>query len=96
MAAKQGLKRLLSGAERRITPSEASRGYFFVTHDQLAVAVLGNNTFDVTFVTHVLKDRHIDSYGRISVGRDILREFKDKLLIMKIDGKNLVVKPVRS
>lgn len=94
MAAKQGLKRLTIGAEKRLTPSEVNRGYFFVTNDKLAIAALGKK-FDVAFSRYNLSERHIDSYGRIFVGREILREFKDKLLTVKIDGKNLVVKPVR-
>jgi hypothetical protein len=96
MAARQGLNRLLAGAEKRITPSEIARGYFFITHDKLAIAALGNNDFDVSFGKYVLKDKHIDAYGRISVGRAILREFKDKVLVMRIDGKNLVIKPART
>lgn len=96
MAAKQGLKRLTIGAEKRLTTSEVNRGYFFVTNDKLAIAALGNNNFDVAFSRYILRDRHIDASGRIFVGREILREFKDKLLLVEIDGKNLVVKPIRS
>lgn len=91
MAAKQGLNRLLRGATKTITNSEASRGYFFVTNDNFAIKKLGQ-LFDVQFIGHMLKDRHIDSYGRISVGRVILKEHKDKPLLMKIEGKNLTVK----
>ncbi len=95
MAANQGLKRLLRGAEKTITNSEANRGYFFVTNDHLAINKLGQ-FFDVKFIDHMLKDRHIDSYGRISVGRVILKEYKDKALLMKIEGKHLTIKIVKS
>lgn len=96
MAAKQGLKRLMLGTEKKITPSEANRGYFFVTHDKLAIAMLGNNKFDVAFGKYSFSDRHIDSYGRISLRREVLREFQDKTLFMKIEGKGLVIKVVKS
>lgn len=90
MAARQGLNRLLNGTKKKITDSEANRGYFFVTNDVLAKNKLGK-LFDVRFGKFLLKDRHVDSYGRISVGRVILRDFKDKPLFMKIEARLLVV-----
>lgn len=83
MAAKQGLKRLLQGATKRITNSEAARGYFFVTNDKLARKLLGD-FFDVKFGNYTLKDRSIDTYGRISVGRVILKEHRGSDLRMQI------------
>lgn len=94
MAAKQGLNRLLRGAEKSITNSEANRGYFFVTNDSLAINKL-SQFFDVKFIDHMLKDRHIDSYGRISVGRAILKQYKSKPLLMQIEGNGLVIKLAR-
>ena len=94
MAAKQGLNRLLKGATKKITNSEAKRGYFYVTSDVLAIDRLGEN-FNVVFLGHVLKNRNIDSYGRISVGRPLLLTYRNKLIRMKIEGSNLVVRADR-
>lgn len=80
---------------KTITNSEANRGYFFVTHDNLAIKKLGE-FFDVKFLDHMLKDRHIDFYGRISVGRAILKQHKSKPLLMQIEGKSLVIRIAKS
>jgi hypothetical protein len=92
MAAKQGLNRLFNGAKKQVTNSEAARGYLFVTNDKLARQELGG-LFNVKLGIYFLKDRSIDTYGRISVGRAILKEFKNVPLRMRLSRGILQITP---
>ncbi len=91
MAAKQGLRRLHNGIVRRLTKSEADRGYIFITNDKEAKKLLGKE-FDVKVSGSVLEKRSIDSSGRISVGRDVIGKLSSRDLSIKLIENHLIIK----
>ncbi len=91
MAAYQGLKRLHNGVVRRLTKSEADRGYIFITNDKEAKKLLGKK-FDVRLSGDILEDRTIDSSGRIMVGREVISKLHNRNFSIKLIESNLIIK----
>lgn len=91
MAAYQGLKRLNNGVVRRLTKSEADRGYIFITNDKEAKKLLGKK-FDVKVSGEILTDKSIDSSGRIMVGRETIAKLNNRDFSIKLIERNLIIK----
>ncbi len=91
MAAYQGLKRLNNGVVRRLTKSEADRGYIFITNDKEAKKLLGKK-FDVKISGEILEGKSIDSSGRIMVGRETITKLNNRDFSIKLIEHNLIIK----
>lgn len=90
MAALQGLRRLKEGFEKKLTNSEISRGYIFVTMDKEAKKIIGENFLlkvkDVSF-----KNKNIDSFGRVSIGREVAKKLAGKKIVLRLKGNLLTL-----
>jgi len=92
MGLNQGYNRIMNGFTKLITKSERERGYLFITHDKRALKLLRPK---ITLVIDgVLVTKNIDSYGRVSLGKDILNSFSKEVSIIhknkKVEIKNIV------
>lgn len=89
MGKNQGLKRLGDGTSRKLTNSELSRGYLFVTHDSNIQKIINPNDFEV-LVNGKLAGRYkIDSSGRIFIGKQTLNYVGTKTLSFQVKNKKL-------
>ena len=93
MAQYQGLKKLQRGDRRKLTPSEAKKGYFFITNDKAAHKILGEK-FDCEIDGVKLTERKIDKSGRITIGRKVSRKLMGKSVSVKLVGKKIMIAPV--
>jgi hypothetical protein len=83
MGLRQGLRNLTNGYERKLTNSELSRGYFFVSMDREIVKL---KELQVSVNGEKIGNKKIDCSGRISVGQETTASMKNKKIHLKIVG----------
>lgn len=89
MGKNQGLKRLDGGISRKLTNSELSRGYMFVTMDTHIQKIINPKDFEVLINGKLAGRYKIDSSGRIFIGKQILNHIGAKPLSFQVKNKKL-------
>lgn len=87
MGLKQGFNRLEKGFSRKSTKSEQARGYLFVSNDTI---VKGMN-LKITINKEPVKKKRLDSYGRIGVGRKLMRQFGHKKVHFRLRDNKIEI-----
>jgi hypothetical protein len=91
MGLNQGAIRLRRGITRKVTASEAGRGYFFVTMDKSLDSMLKGKGIETILNGMAIGRKATDSYGRILLSTAIIGELKGQTARLKImDGKLVI------
>lgn len=91
MGKNQGIYLLHKGINRDITPSEASRGYLFISKDKEVRKKLGSS-FNVTLNGMAVLPKKLDAHGRIFLGRDQSNKWRGRTVkIVFDDGRKTLV-----
>jgi hypothetical protein len=91
MGRNQGTRRLKAGISRRLTVSEASRGYLYITMDPKMDFKLKGDGIETVVNGKSIGKRATDAYGRIGVSRTIIGSSKGQPVQMGIAGDKLVI-----
>ncbi len=86
MAANQGINKFTRGCERKLTASELSRGYLFISLDKKVTSI---PNLKILLNDSVYINKEIDNSGRIGIGKEIVREMSDDVIRFKLIGNTL-------
>ncbi len=90
MGKNQGLNNLTKGFNRRLTQSEVSRGYLFISKDRAILKILDEG-FKVRIGEIELKNKKLDSSGRITIGKVLSSKLAEKEIRLKLEKNNLLI-----
>lgn len=91
MAKNQGVIRLKNGILRKVTISEARRGYFYITTDRVLDLMLKDPGIETIVNRASVGRKSTDSYGRIRLGKELLGNLTSSMASIKLIGKKLFI-----
>jgi hypothetical protein len=92
MGKNQGARRLKAGVLRKVTASEASRGYLFVTVDKKMDAKLKGNGIETLLNGKFIGKKATDSCGRIAISRTLIGNSKGQAVRIEVTDNTLIIK----
>lgn len=88
MGINQGVIRFTKGYERYLTNSEKNRGYLFISKDK---KIKDNDNLKIFINKELVKNRHIDSYGRVKAGRKLINDAQNGIVAYILENNNLTI-----
>lgn len=89
MAKNQGFNRLTEGFSKKLTKSEISRGYLFISKDR---KVLKLKELSVIANKEKLGKMKLDSYGRLGIGKAVIGKIGQSACHFKLEDNILHLK----
>lgn len=80
-------KQLMTGRIRKLSVSELGRGNMFLSKANNRIDFIDNDII-IVFDGHEFPKQKIDAYGRIFIGKYFLKEYKNKLIELKLASRS--------
>ena len=87
MGLNQGLHKFQKGFSRRLTKSEQTRGYLFISKDKL----IKKMDLEIAINKDLWGKKKVDSHGRIGAGKKLLSQVGNKEIYFKLRGNKVEI-----